>query len=63
MDPDLESTEAINRATVVIDCTPTGVGIKNKNLFYQNFENNVKGFIAQGSEDNFGKKYARGSKR
>ena len=60
MDPDLESTEAIKRATVVIDCTPNGVGIKNKNLFYRNFENCVRGFIAQGSEDNFGKKYARG---
>ena len=24
------------------------------------FENNVKGFLAQGSEDGFGKKYARG---
>ena len=32
-----------------------------KNLeFYESFSNQVKGFIAQGSEDGFGKKYARG---
>ena len=31
MDADLESLEAINRAMVVIDCTPKGVGIENKN--------------------------------
>ena len=60
MDPDLEFTEAIKRATVVIDCTPRGVGINNKNNFYRKFEDNVKGFLAQGSEDGFGKKYARG---
>ncbi|GIS04231.1 MAG: hypothetical protein CM15mP106_6780 [Candidatus Neomarinimicrobiota bacterium] len=30
MDPDLESVEAINRAMVVIDCTPKGVGIEIK---------------------------------
>ena len=60
MDPDLESLEAINRAMVVIDCTPKGVGIENKNELYLKLLNNVKGFIAQGSEEGFGKKYARG---
>ena len=29
-DPDLESSEAINRAMVVIDCTPKGVVLKIK---------------------------------
>ena len=30
LDPDFETEEAIKRATVVIDCTPKGVGHKNK---------------------------------
>ena len=60
MDPDLESVEAINRAMVVIDCTSKGVGIENKNELYLKLQNNVKGFLAQGSEEGFGKKYARG---
>jgi glyceraldehyde-3-phosphate dehydrogenase (NAD(P)) len=60
MDADFETEEAIKRATVVIDCTPRGIGHKNKEAFYQRFTNNVKGFLAQGSEHGFGKKYARG---
>ena len=39
MDPDLDSNEAIKRAMVVIDCTPKGVGIENKNLIYNKFTN------------------------
>jgi glyceraldehyde-3-phosphate dehydrogenase (NAD(P)) len=45
---------------VVIDCTPSGVGISNKNKLYDRFLKNTKGFIAQGSEFGFGKPYARG---
>ncbi len=60
MDPELETEEAIKRASVVIDCTPSGVGHKNKEHYYHRFTENVKGFIAQGSEDGFGIKYARG---
>ena len=60
MDPDFESEEAIRRASVVIDCTPKGIGHENKLKFYEKFKNDVKGFLAQGSEDGFGKKYARG---
>ena len=60
MDPDLETEEAISRASVVIDCTPSGVGHQNKELYYQKFSDKVKGFMAQGSEDGFGVKYARG---
>lgn len=60
MDPDFESTESIKRASVVIDCTPKGIGHSNKLKYYNNFKNDVKGFLAQGSEDGFGKKYARG---
>ena len=60
MDPDLEASESIKRASVVIDCTPNGMGLENKAKFYNNFSQNVRGFIAQGSEENFGKKYAHG---
>ena len=52
--------EAINRASVVIDCTPKGFGHENKHKYYEKYINNTLGFIAQGSEDGFGKKYARG---
>jgi len=60
MEPELETEEAISRSTVVIDCTPSGIGHKNKDVYYKKFSNNVKGFMAQGSEDGFGVKYARG---
>ncbi len=60
LDSDLNSEEAIERASVVIDCTPKGVGHNNKVKYYQKFATQVKGFLAQGSEDGFGKKYARG---
>jgi len=58
--PDFHTEEAINRATVVIDCTPKGFGHKNKLQYYENYLHNTKGFIAQGSESDFGKIYARG---
>ena len=51
---------AIDRAAVIIDCTPRGVGHENKNLYYKKYLHNTKGFIAQGSESGFGKMYARG---
>ena len=60
LDPDFETEEAIKRATVVIDCTPKGVGHRNKEKYYQKFMKKGKGFLAQGSESGFGKKYARG---
>jgi glyceraldehyde-3-phosphate dehydrogenase type II len=60
MDPELETEEAIGRASVVIDCTPSGVGHQNKERYYRRFDKKVKGFMAQGSEDGFGVKYARG---
>jgi glyceraldehyde-3-phosphate dehydrogenase (NAD(P)) len=58
MEPTYEAEEAIDRASVVIDCTP--VGNENKEKLYNKYANNGRGFIAQGSEDGFGKKYARG---
>ncbi|HJL73845.1 MAG TPA: hypothetical protein QGF08_03250 [Candidatus Marinimicrobia bacterium] len=60
MDPDFETEDAIKRSSVVIDCTPKGIGHKNKENYYQKFTGKVKGFLAQGSENGFGKKYARG---
>ena len=50
-------TEAIERATVVIDCTPAGNA--NKAEFYEKAVG-PSGFLAQGSEYGFGKMYARG---
>ena len=58
MRPSYESLEAIDRASVVIDCTP--VGNENKKQLYSRFAENCHGFIAQGSELGFGKMYARG---
>ena len=58
--PTLEAEEAIERAAVVIDCTPSGVGSQNKADFYEKYTANTLGFIAQGSEFGFGKMYARG---
>lgn len=58
MKPSLEAREAIERAAVVIDCTP--VGNKMKEDVYTSVNGNVKGFIAQGSEFGFGKQFAKG---
>ena len=60
LNPDFSTEEAIDRASVVIDCTPKGVGHANKNKFYEKYSNNTLGFVAQGSESGFGKRYARG---
>jgi glyceraldehyde-3-phosphate dehydrogenase (NAD(P)) len=58
MEPRYEAEEALERASVVIDCTP--VGNDNKEKFYKRYASNGRGFIAQGSEFGFGKMYARG---
>lgn len=49
--------EALERATVVVDCTPAGND--NKAQYYERIKG-PKGFLAQGSEFGFGKPYARG---
>src|SRR5215212_408504 len=49
--------EALERATVVVDCTPAGND--NKANYYDRVKG-PKGFLAQGSEFGFGKPYARG---
>lgn len=58
MEPHYEAEEAIDRANVIIDCTP--VGNENKERYYKRYADNGRGFIAQGSEFGFGKMYARG---
>lgn len=60
MEPSYESIEALERAAVVIDCTPSGVGTQNKLELYDKYVGSTLGFIAQGSEFGFGKPYARG---
>lgn len=55
--PKYEAREAIERADVVIDCTPVGLDMKRD--FYEGASHPV-GFMAQGSEFGFGKMYARG---
>lgn len=55
--PKYEAREAIERAAVVIDCTP--VGNQMKEDFYRHASGPL-GFMAQGSEFGFGKMYARG---
>jgi glyceraldehyde-3-phosphate dehydrogenase/erythrose-4-phosphate dehydrogenase len=55
--PKLDAVEAIERATVVIDCTPAGNANK---LEYYDKARGPRGFLAQGSEFGFGKMYARG---
>lgn len=56
--PECNINEALNKASVVIDCTPSGVGVNNKDEFYGLYTHNTLGFIAQGSESGFGKPYA-----
>jgi glyceraldehyde-3-phosphate dehydrogenase (NAD(P)) len=56
--PKLETFEAIERASVVIDCTPAGNA--NKVEHYARARGPV-GFLAQGSEFGFGKMYAGAS--
>ena len=59
-EPYYEAEEAIKRASVVIDCTPKGTGIMNKEKYYKKYKNKIKGFLAQGSEFGFGKMFAVG---
>ena len=60
IEPMYEAEETIRRATVVVDCTPKGTGLMNKEKYYNKYKKRVKGFLAQGSEFGFGKMYAVG---
>lgn len=50
--------QALEEASVVIDCTPAGNKMKEE--LYNDFAHNTELFVAQGSEFGFGKMYARG---
>ena len=60
LEPEFTLEEAIARSSVIIDCTPGGSGLANKEKYYNKYTDQVKGFLAQGSENGFGKPYARG---
>jgi len=60
MEPLYDAEEAIKRASVIIDCTPKGTGLMNKEKYYIKYKSKIKGFLAQGSEFGFGKMYAVG---
>jgi len=60
LEPMYEAEEAIKRASVVVDCTPKGTGMMNKEKYYDKYKKKVKGFLAQGSEFGFGKMFAVG---
>lgn len=57
--PDLTATAALERAQVIIDCTPEDSGLENKEKLYSKLSGN-KLFMAQGSEEGFGAMYALG---
>jgi len=56
--PSLKDWDAAMQADVIIDCTP--YGNEHKPAYLTDAHKNVRLFIAQGSEDGFGKKYAWG---
>ncbi|HEY7493348.1 MAG TPA: hypothetical protein VIH59_19820 [Candidatus Tectomicrobia bacterium] len=59
MHPTYTRQEALEQATVVIDCTAEGLGLEHKRDWYQHLPQ-AHGFIGQGSEFGFGKMYAHG---
>src|SRR2546428_7555120 len=59
MQPTYEIQQALEQASVVIDCTPDGVANQHKVDWFQQMPV-TQGFLAQGSETGFGKPYARG---
>ena len=56
VEPEYEYCKAIERASVVIDCSSSGN--ENKEKYYREYEKQTLGFLAQGSEKGFGKPYA-----
>lgn len=55
--PDYTIVEALERADLIIDCSNQGRKLKER--YYQNLKGKL-GFVAQGSETDFGKPYAFG---
>lgn len=60
MKPTYTTDDAYEKATVIVDCTPGGKDVQQKQNYFEPYLQNTKGIIAQGSEFGFGKIYARG---
>ncbi len=60
LDVSYSFSDALHAADVVADATKEGVGLRNKQEYYSKVEDKVKGFLAQGSESEFGIIYANG---
>ncbi len=58
LEANYSAEEAIEQASVIIDCTPKGNDMKEN--IYSRFDDGTRLFLAQGSEFGFGKPYARG---
>lgn len=60
IEPTYTFEDALAKSTVVVDCSTEGNGVRNRFLFYENVKNDVRAFLAQGSEHGFGIPYAVG---
>jgi glyceraldehyde-3-phosphate dehydrogenase (NAD(P)) len=60
IEPTYTFEDALSKATVVVDCSSEGMGVKNRYLFYETVKDDVKAFLAQGSEHGFGMPYGVG---
>ncbi|MHA2166574.1 MAG: hypothetical protein ACXAAT_11990 [Candidatus Hodarchaeales archaeon] len=54
IEPTYTFEDALDKAKVVIDCSSEGMGVRNKQLYYEQMKDKVSGFLAQGSEHGFG---------
>jgi glyceraldehyde-3-phosphate dehydrogenase (NAD(P)) len=59
LQPTYTRQEALEQASVIVDCTSEGLGLQHKAEWYEHLPR-TRGFIAQGSEFGFGKMYAHG---
>ena len=60
VEPTYSREEAIENADVIIDCTPSGMALLNKEKYYLNRDDKERLYIAQGSEKGFGRIFAYG---
>ena len=54
IEPTYTFEEALARAKVVVDCSSEGMGVRNRELFYEKVQNEIVAFLGQGSEHGFG---------
>ncbi len=59
LQPAYTRQEALEQATVILECTEDGLGLQHKKDWYEPLAD-TSGFVAQGSEFGFGKMYAYG---